>query len=71
MKMGLDASVLPKMSSGVQNEKTGTDALGTVENQCGSKKHEYGTQHPFIPLKTSPTTQNIKTRYDALCTTKT
>jgi hypothetical protein len=34
------------MSPGAQNMKTGPDALGTVENESGSAKHEYGTQGP-------------------------
>jgi hypothetical protein len=26
--------------------KTGADALGTAENECGNAKHENGTRHP-------------------------
>jgi hypothetical protein len=32
-----------KTCSGAQNVKTGPDALGTIENESGSAKHEKGT----------------------------
>jgi hypothetical protein len=31
------------MSTGAQNLKTGLDALGNVENESGSAKHENGS----------------------------
>jgi hypothetical protein len=34
------------MSPGVQNAKTGPDALGTVENESGCEKHENVTRCP-------------------------
>jgi hypothetical protein len=34
------------MSLGAQNMKTGRDALGTVENEFRSAKHENGTRRP-------------------------
>jgi hypothetical protein len=34
------------LSSDAQNIKTGLDALGTVENESGSAKHENGTRRP-------------------------
>jgi hypothetical protein len=36
-------SVPPKMILGVENMKTGADALGTVENESEHAKHENGT----------------------------
>jgi hypothetical protein len=39
-------SVPPKMSPGAQNMKNGPFALGTVENESGSAKHEKGTRRP-------------------------
>jgi hypothetical protein len=33
-------SVLPKMSTGTQNMKTGPDALATAENEYGDAKYE-------------------------------
>jgi hypothetical protein len=39
-------SVPPKMSPGVQNKKTGPDALGTAKNVYGSAKHENRTRRP-------------------------
>jgi hypothetical protein len=38
-------SVLPKMSPGVQNMKTGLVALGTAKNESGRTKHENRTRH--------------------------
>jgi hypothetical protein len=39
-------SAPPKTCMGTQNMKTGADALGTVENESGSAKHEHRTRHP-------------------------
>jgi hypothetical protein len=34
------------MIPGMENMKTGPDALGTSENEFGSLKHENGTRRP-------------------------
>jgi hypothetical protein len=79
--------VLSKMSSGAQNKKTVSVALGIVENESGSAKHENGTRRPryrrkrvrgrntlkrypmpYVPPKTSPGAQNMKTGPDTLVT---
>jgi hypothetical protein len=39
-KRDLTPSVPPKMSHGAQNIKSGLDAIGIVENESGSAKHE-------------------------------
>jgi hypothetical protein len=39
-------SVPPKTSMGVQNIKTGLDALGTTENESENKKYENEIGHP-------------------------
>jgi hypothetical protein len=39
-------SVPSKTSSGAQNMKSGSDALGTTENESDSAKHENGTRRP-------------------------
>jgi hypothetical protein len=43
MKKGPDAHVTAENESGAQNMKKGRHALGTVENESVSVKHENGT----------------------------
>jgi hypothetical protein len=66
------------MIPGMENMKTGPDALGTSENEFGSLKHEKGTRRPryrrkrdltpSVPSKMSPGAQNLKTGPDTLGT---
>jgi hypothetical protein len=44
MKTGPDVTVLPRTSSGVQNIKTGPDALDIVKNGSRSATHENWTR---------------------------
>jgi hypothetical protein len=44
-------SVSSKKPPGAQNMKTGPDALGTVENDSRSSKHENGTRLPRFRRK--------------------
>jgi hypothetical protein len=48
--------------------KTGPDALGIDENECGRAKHENGTRHPRYRRKRSPVAQNMKKELVALAT---
>jgi hypothetical protein len=45
-KRDLTPTVPPKTSPGAQNIKTGSQALGTAENEFGNEKHENGTRRP-------------------------
>jgi hypothetical protein len=67
MKKVHDASVPPNTSTGAQNMKTGLDALGTVEKESRSAKHENGTRRPRT-AEMIPGAQNMKTGLDALGT---
>jgi hypothetical protein len=44
-------SVSPKTCPGAKNIKTGSDALGTAENESGSAKQEKGNRRPQYPQK--------------------
>jgi hypothetical protein len=61
-------SVPPKMSPGVQNMKTGPDAVGTVENEFEHAKIWKQDPTPVVPPKTTPRAQVMKTAPDALGT---
>jgi hypothetical protein len=67
-------SVPPKMCHGVQNMKTGHDALGNAENESGRAKHEnvrrrlrYRRKRVRTPKMTAGA-QNMKMGHDALST---
>jgi hypothetical protein len=53
------------MSPGVQNNKMGSDAPGTSENEYGCAKHENETSRLRYPTHTSPGAKNKKTGPDA------
>jgi hypothetical protein len=50
--------------------KKGPYALGTAENESGSKKHENGTRRPRYRRKRVREQENMKTGPDALGTAK-
>jgi hypothetical protein len=56
------------MSPAAQNMKTGADALGTVEKEFGSAKHENGSRHPRYRRKSVREQKSMKTGPDALDT---
>jgi hypothetical protein len=65
-KRDLTPSERQKTSPSAQNMKTGTDTLGSVENESGRAKHENGSRCPRYGRKRFRARKGMNTGLDSL-----